>query len=78
LRWFGRNKEERTARADPALEQTQILSGDDRIDAQKVRTLLDTIAELSSTTASADVLTSILDRAVRVVGAERGILFLFD
>jgi serine phosphatase RsbU (regulator of sigma subunit) len=81
LRWFGRNKEERTtrtARTDGGLEQTQILSGDDRIDAQKVRTLLDTIAELISTDDSPDLLTSILDRAVRVVAAERGILFLFD
>ncbi len=83
--WFGRGKSERKderlpppARHDASSDQTQVLTGDDRIDAQKVRILLDTIAELISTVEHRDVLTKIVDNAIHVVGAERGILFLFE
>lgn len=80
--WFGRGKEPKKAdrthsRRSPG-DRTQVLTGDDRIDAPKVRILLDTIAELISTVEHADVLTKIVDNAIRVVGAERGILFLFE
>ncbi len=77
--WFSRDKAERKpTRATPRSDTTQVLTGDDRIDAQKVRVLLDTISDLISTVAPGDVLTTIVDRAIRVVGAERGILFLFE
>lgn len=81
--WFGRgksDKRERTSerRSSGIGDPTQVLTGDDRIDAQKVRILLDTIAELISTVDHEEVLTSIVDNAIRVVKAERGILFLFQ
>jgi len=59
-------------------DQTQVLTGDDRIDGPKVRILLDTVADLISTVDHKAVLTSIVDKSIRVVGAERGILFLFE
>lgn len=81
--WFGRSKSEKRERTSfgrpPELaDHTQVLTGDDRIDSQKVRILLDTIAELISTVDHKEVLTSIVDNAIRVVKAERGILFLFQ
>ncbi|MFG0319358.1 MAG: SpoIIE family protein phosphatase [Planctomycetota bacterium JB042] len=81
--WFGRgknDKRERTSlRRSPGIgDPTQVLTGDDRIDSQKVRILLDTIAELISTVDHKEVLTSIVDNAIGVVKAERGILFLFE
>lgn len=55
-----------------------MLTGDDRIDAPKVKILLETIADLISTVDNRAILTSIVDRAIRMVRAERGILFLFE
>lgn len=80
--WFGRSKNdkrERTSYGRTGLaDQTQVLTGDVGIDQQKVRILLDTIAELISTVDHKEVLSSIVDNAIRVVKAERGILFLFE
>lgn len=61
-----------------ASDATQLMTGDDRIDSQKVRILLDTIADLISTVDNRGILTSIVDKAIRMVHAERGILFLFE
>lgn len=74
--WFGKSRSRPAG--DPAEEGGRILTGDDRIDAPKVRILLDTIAELISSVEHRDVLRSIVDNAIRLVGAERGILFLFE
>ncbi|MFH0945516.1 MAG: SpoIIE family protein phosphatase, partial [Planctomycetota bacterium] len=85
--WFGRGKDERRSGRDAgrsfvnplaAPDQTQVLTGDDRIDGPKVRILLDAVADLISTVNHRAVLTSIVDKSIRVVGAERGILFLFE
>lgn len=84
LGWFGRDKGGKgpdgvpVERVPAAPDQTQVLTGDDRIDAQKMRILLDTVADLISTVDHKAVLTSIVDKSIRVVGAERGILFLFQ
>ncbi len=85
MSWFGRGRDDRrnrgeprTRASEPDTDQTRFLTGDDRIDSQKVRILLDTVAELISTTDHAQVLRSIVDKSIRVVGAERGILFLFE
>jgi sigma-B regulation protein RsbU (phosphoserine phosphatase) len=59
-------------------DETTSFSSSQAIDARKVRILLDTIAELISTTDYAEVLRKIVDNAIRLVGAERGILLLFD
>jgi phosphoserine phosphatase RsbU/P len=48
------------------------------LDSAKVKVLLETLAELISTTDYELLLRSIVDKAIRIVGAERGFLFLFD
>lgn len=89
LGWFRRTKtpdpdpDERGREGDDLDERsssdaTRLMTGDDRIDAQKVRILLDTIADLISTVDNRGILTSIVDKAIRMVRAERGILFLFE
>ena len=83
--WFRRTRSDNSGRSghrererDGSSSQTdtQVLTGDDRIDAPKVRILLDTIADLISTVDNRAIMTSIVDRAIRMVRAERGILFL--
>lgn len=62
----------------PTGETTTFLTGDDRIDSRNVRLLLDTMAELISDSDPAALVRKIVDRAIRAVRAERGILLLRD
>lgn len=48
------------------------------LETAKVKVLLETLAELISTTDFELLLQSIVDKAIRILGAERGFLFLFD
>lgn len=48
------------------------------LETNKVKVLLETLAELISTTDYKLLLQSIVDKAIRILGAERGFLFLFD
>lgn len=78
----GRHKlGKRPAPSDPddsaGPDKTTLFSGDDRLDDKKVRILLSTMAELISPADVNELLRSIVDKAIRLVGAERGILFLF-
>ena len=57
-------------------ETTTFLTGDDLIDARNVRSLLDTMAELISDQEQDALIRKIVDRAIKAVAAERGILFL--
>ena len=57
---------------------TTFLTGDDKVDSRNVRLLLDTLAELISDTDLDQLVRKIVDRAIRAVGAERGILLLRD
>jgi sigma-B regulation protein RsbU (phosphoserine phosphatase) len=59
-------------------ESTTVLTGDDRIDARNIRLLLDTMAELISDVELGRLFVSVVDRAIRLTGAERGLLFLYD
>lgn len=80
---FGRkriasNNEESDPRSEKREDTSFFTSGHQVIDAGKVKILFETIAELISTTDYEQLLRSIVDNAIRIVGAERGILFLFD
>lgn len=57
-------------------DSTVYLTGDERVDTAKIKILLDTMAELISSMDPDTLLQSIVDRSIRLVGAERGILFL--
>jgi len=59
-------------------ETSVFLTGDERVDTTKIKLLLDTMAEVISKTDPDRLLVSIVDRCIRLVGAERGILFLKD
>ena len=59
-------------------ESTIYLTGDDRVDSAKIKILLDTMAELISSVEPDRLLRTIVDRCIRIVSAERGILFLKD
>jgi len=77
--FFGSGKKDRNEeRRDKPLggETSVFLTGDDRVDSTKIKLLLDTMAEVISSTDPDRLLVSIVDRCIRLVGAERGILFL--
>ncbi len=57
-------------------DSTVYLTGDDRVDSAKIKTLLDTMVELISSQDPDFLLQSIVDRCIRLAGAERGLLFL--
>ncbi|MEW6746827.1 MAG: GAF domain-containing SpoIIE family protein phosphatase [Planctomycetota bacterium] len=57
---------------------SSFLTGDEQIDAANIRSLLDTMAELISDIELDRLLVSVVDRSIRLVNAERGILFLHD
>ena len=57
-------------------DSTVYLTGDDRVDSAKIKTLLDTMVELISSQDPDCLLQSIVDRCIRLAGAERGLLFL--
>lgn len=57
-------------------DSTVYLTGDDRVDSAKIKVLLDTMAELISSVDPDHLLQWIVDRSIRLVSAERGILFL--
>jgi len=59
-------------------ESSVFLTGDERVDSAKIKLLLDTMAEVISSMDPDSLLISIVDRCIRMVGAERGILFLKD
>ncbi len=80
---FGRKKvasggDDSDPKAHERDESTSFSSLGSSIDAKKVKILLETIAELISTTDNETLLSSIVDNAIRLIGAERGFLFLFD
>lgn len=80
--FFGSAKRDRDDdRRDKSLrplggETSVFLTGDERVDSTKIKLLLDTMAEVISSTDPDLLLMSIVDRCIRLVGAERGILFL--
>ena len=55
--------------------QTSYITGDRERDSSRVRLLIDSLREVSGQHAPDDLLESMVDRAVQVVGAERGMLF---
>ena len=73
----GKGGEDR-GEGEPSLpgDSTVYLTGDERVDSAKIKTLLDTMAELISNQDPETLLRSIVDRSIRLVGAERGLLFL--
>ncbi len=71
----GKKGDEPEDSSDIEEENTVYLTGDDRVDTAKVKTLLNTMAELISNMDPDHLLQTILDRSIRLVGAERGILF---
>lgn len=79
--FFNRNKRDPLEKSvHPAFsgDSTVYLTGDGSVDSAKIKTLLDTMAELISSMDPDSLLQSILDRSIRLVGAERGLLFLKD
>ncbi|MFH2001696.1 MAG: GAF domain-containing SpoIIE family protein phosphatase [Planctomycetota bacterium] len=79
--FFGGKRDKQTEKEQlPPREadNTIYLTGDERVDTAKIKTLLDTMAELISSMDPDRLLQSIVDRCIRLVGAERGILFLCD
>lgn len=58
--------------------QTTYITGDRERDSSRVRLLIDSLREVSSQHAPDDLLESMVDRAVTVVRAERGMLFTQD
>jgi len=64
--------------ADWALTQTRFLTGDKEKDARNVAILLDTIAAVSGNRDLDSLLRSIVDKAIHIASAERGILLLPD
>lgn len=81
--FFGGKKDEPEEREDarpkPIGGETSIfLTGNERVDSTKIKLLLDTMAEVISSMDPDELLVSIVDRCIRLVGAERGILFLRD
>ncbi|MDH3592720.1 MAG: GAF domain-containing protein, partial [Planctomycetota bacterium] len=63
---------------DWAASQTGFLTGDRAKDARNVTILLDTIAEVSSNTDIEALKRSIVDKAIAIANAERGLLLLMD
>ncbi len=55
--------------------QTLYVTGDARRDTDRIRLLVDSLREVSSTADPDELLVSMVDRAVKLVGAERGLLF---
>ena len=55
--------------------QTSYITGDRERDSNRVRLLIDSLREVSSQQAPGELLESMVDRAVQVVRAERGLLF---
>ena len=63
---------------DWAAAQTGFLTGDREKDARNVAILLDTIADVSSNMDLDALLRSIVDKAIAITNAERGLLLLKD
>jgi phosphoserine phosphatase RsbU/P len=64
--------------AEPPLgdgSQTLYVTGDARRDTDRIRLLVDSLREVSSTADPDELLVTMVDRAVKLVGAERGLLF---
>lgn len=61
-----------------ALSETSFLTGDERADSSKLTLLLRTIAEVNSMVDLNQLLVSIVDKAITVTKAERGLLLLRD
>ncbi|MHC4944985.1 MAG: PP2C family protein-serine/threonine phosphatase [Planctomycetota bacterium] len=80
--FFSGKKKEQAKRKTPPTDiggdSTVYLTGDERVDSAKIKTLLDTMIELISSMDPDRLLQSILDRSIGLVNAERGILFLKD
>jgi sigma-B regulation protein RsbU (phosphoserine phosphatase) len=77
--FFSGKKKEQPKGKTPAAgfgDSTVYLTGDERVDSAKIKTLLDTMVELISSMDPDRLLQSILDRSIGLVNAERGILFL--
>jgi sigma-B regulation protein RsbU (phosphoserine phosphatase) len=84
---FFRRKKNKPAEEPPELEagsaastlfdgsQTTYITGDRARDTDRVRLLIDSLKAVSSQTDSDELLVSMVDRAVRTVSAERGLLF---
>lgn len=64
------------APSGPWKGEDSFLTGDERTDTRKIQMLLATIAELNSTVDVEQLLVSLVDKAIAVAGAERGILLL--
>ncbi len=58
--------------------QTTYITGDKERDSSRIRMLIDSLREVSSEMEPDEQLVSMVDRAVKVVGAERGMLFASD
>lgn len=58
--------------------QTTYITGDRQRDTDRVRLLIDSLREVTSAAHHEGLLESMVDRAVRTVGAERGMLFAQD
>jgi len=65
-------------RTDWAAAQTGFLTGDRAKDARNVTILLDTIAEVTGNTDLDSLMRSVVDKAIAVTNAERGLLLLPD
>ncbi len=76
--FFGGGKSDEEKVPPPPGAGTVYLTGDERVDAARVQLLLDTMAEVISSVDPDLLLVQIVDRCIRLVGAERGILFLKD
>ncbi len=63
---------------DWAAAQTGFLTGDRAKDARNVTILLDTIADVSGNTDLESLKRSIVDKAIAIANAERGLLLLMD
>ncbi|HTE06816.1 MAG TPA: SpoIIE family protein phosphatase [Planctomycetota bacterium] len=58
--------------------QTLYVTGDARRDTDRIRLLVESLREVSSTLDPDQLLVTMVDRAVKLVGAERGLLFTTD
>ena len=61
---------------DPESGMTMYVTGDAYKDTERIRSLIESLADLTSADDTEDLLVRMVDRAVVSVGAERGLLFL--
>ncbi len=63
---------------DLAGDYSDFLTGDPAVDRRRVAILLETLAEVSTSVDLRAVIRNVLDKSIRVTGAERAIIMLYD